>query len=328
MGIRVEHRPDQGTRAWIKEGLSVGHRSKKAVLTALFGNLGIAVFKIAAALASGSSSMLAEGYHSVSDTFNQILLLYGLKASEKPADKEHPFGHGKEQFFWSFVVAVVLFGIAGGLSVFEGIHKFRHPQPIKNMGLNYLAVGVAVFFESFSFRLAFRNVRAEMRREGHGGFLEALRKSKDPTNLTVFVEDSLALAGLLIAGLAITLVHLTGILLLDACASVLIGVLLMGFALYLAFETRMLLVGEAVTSYRRRKILQAIRSFEGVEDVISLKTMHLSSDEVLIAVEVDYRGGLCVEDVERINREIEKRIREILPRAKVYLEACSGKNSA
>ena len=297
------------------------HQSKKAVLAALFGNLGIAIFKFIAAFFSGSSSMLAEAYHSVSDTFNQVLLLYGLKASKKPADKEHPFGHGKEQFFWSFIVAVILFGIAGTLSIVEGYHKFRHPEPIKHIGLTYLAIAVALLFDGFALRIAFLNIKEEKRKEEHRSFFETLRKSKDPTNLTVFVEDSLAICGVLIAGVAITIVHFTGILIIDAIASIIIGIMLMVFALFLAFETRMLLVGEAVTPYRRRKILKIVQSFDEVEEILSLKTMHLSSDEVLVAMEIDYRDDMVVGDLEQINQEIEGKIIQIIPRAKVYLEA-------
>ncbi len=297
------------------------HQSKKAVLAALFGNLGIAVFKFIAALFSGSSSMLAEAYHSVSDTFNQVLLLYGLKASKKPADKEHPFGHGKEQFFWSFIVAMILFGIAGTLSILEGYHKFRHPEPIKQIGLTYMAIAVALLFDGFALRLAFLNIKEEMQKEEHRNFFETLRKSKDPTNLTVFVEDSLAIAGVLIAGVAITIVHFTQILIIDAIASIVIGAMLMVFALFLAFETRMLLVGEAVTPYRRKKILRIVRSFEGVEEILSLKTMHLSSDEVLVALEIDYKDDMIVDELEEINLEIEAKIKKIIPHAKVYLEA-------
>jgi cation diffusion facilitator family transporter len=299
----------------------VHHQSKKAVLAALFGNLGIAIFKFIAAFFSGSSSMLAEAYHSVSDTFNQVLLLYGLRASKKPADKEHPFGHGKEQFFWSFIVAMILFGIAGTLSIIEGYHKFRHPEPIKHIGLTYLAIAIAVLFEGLALRIAYLNIKEEMRREEHRSFFETLRRSKDPTNFTVFVEDSLAITGVLIAGIAITLVQLTDILIIDAIASIIIGAMLMVFALFLAFETRMLLVGEAVTPYKRKKILKVVRSFREVDDILSLKTMHLSSDEVLVALEIDYRDDMKVGDLEQINLEIENKIKEFIPRAKVYLEA-------
>lgn len=297
------------------------HRSKKAVIAALFGNLAIAVFKLIAALISGSSSMLAESYHSISDTFNQVLLLYGLKKSRKEPDERHRFGYGKEQFFWSFMVAILLFGVAGILSVREGYHKFLHPEPISSIGLAYLAIAVSIIFECYAFSIAVKNIKSEMRSEEHRNLIEAIKHSKDPTTLTVLFEDSLALTGLLIAGFAIALVHFTGILIIDAMASIVIGVLLMVFALFLAFETKKLLIGEAVTPLKRRRILKAVNSFDEVEEIISLKTMHLSSDEVLVTLEINYRDSLIVDELEKVNDRIEKKIKEIIPHAKVYLEA-------
>ena len=294
--------------------------SKKAVLAALFGNLGIAIFKLVAALMSGSSTMLAEGYHSVSDTFNQVLLLYGLKKSQKPPDKQHRFGHGKEQFFWSFMVAIVLFGIAGTLSIREGYHKFLNPEPISHIGLTYLAIGVAIVFESYAFRMAVKSIKAEIKAEEHKGIIEAVRHSKDPVTLTVLFEDALALVGLLIAAVAITLTHFTGILVIDAIASMIIGVLLMVFAAFLAFETKKLIVGEAVTPLKRKRILRAVNSFSEVEKIVSLKTMHLSPDEVLVTLEINYKDDLVVDELEKLNNRIEKKIKEIIPDAKIYLE--------
>jgi cation diffusion facilitator family transporter len=294
--------------------------TKKAVLAALFGNLGIAIFKLVAALMSGSSSMLAEVYHSVSDTFNQVLLLYGLKKSRRAPDKQHRFGHGKEQFFWSFMVAIVLFGIAGTLSIREGYHKFLNPEPIHHIGLTYLAIGVAIVFESFAFRFAVKSIRREIKAEEHTGIIEAIRHSKDPVTLTVLFEDALALAGLLIAAVAITLTHLTGILVIDAVASMIIGVLLMAFAAFLAFETKKLLVGEAVTPLKRKRILGAVYSFSQVEKIVSLKTMHFSPDEVLVTLEINYKDDLVTDELEELNNRIEKKIREIIPDAKIYLE--------
>jgi len=284
-------------------------KSKKAVVAALFGNLGIAVFKMVAAFFSGSSTMLAEGYHSLSDTLNQVLLLYGLKRSLKKPDKEHPFGHGKEQFFWSFVVAIILFGVAGTLSIREGLHKCQHPQPISHIGLMYL------------FKIAVQNISREMREEEYKNLFECIRKSKDQTNLTVFIEDLLALSGLLIAALAITVVYLTGILIIDAIASVIIGLLLMTFALFLAFESKGLLVGEGVTIKKRKEILQTVTSFPGVEKVISLKTMHLGPQEVLVTLEINYFDNITVAELEKINDRIESRIKKIIPDAIIYLEA-------
>ena len=294
--------------------------SKKAVIAALFGNLCIAVFKIIAALISSSSSMLAEGYHSISDTFNQVLLLYGLKKSRKQPDERHRFGYGKEQFFWSFMVAILLFGVAGTLSVREGYHKFLHPEPIHRIGLAYLAIAVAIIFETFAFRIAIRNIKREKNVEQYRSLIEAIKNSKDPITLTVLLEDSLALAGLFIAAAAITLVHLTGILVIDAIASIVIGVLLMVFALFLAFETKNLLLGEAVTPLKRRRILKAVNAFDEIENIISLKTMHLSSEEVLVTLEIDYRDGIIVDELEKLNDRIEGKIKEIIPNAKIYLE--------
>jgi len=295
--------------------------SKKAVLAALFGNLGIAVFKLVAALMSGSSSMLAEGYHSVSDTFNQVLLLYGLRRSRKAPDERHRFGHGKEQFFWSFMVAIILFGIAGTLSIREGYHKLQNPEPIHHIGLTYLAIAVGFIFESFALRIAIKNIKREVKAEQHKNIIEAMKHTKDPVTLTVLFEDSLAIVGLLIAAVAITLVHSTGILIIDAIASILIGILLMVFAVFLALETKMLLVGEAVTPLKRKKILKAVNSFSEVKEIISLKTMHFSPDEVLVTLEINYKDDLIVDELEELNDKIERKIREIIPKAKIYLEA-------
>ncbi len=296
------------------------NNSRKAVIAALFGNFGIAAFKLVAALFSGSSSMLAESYHSISDTFNQVLLLYGLRRSKKAPDESHPFGHGKEQFFWSFMVAILLFGVAGTLSIKEGYHKLLNPEPIRSIGLVYLAIAVGIIFESYAFRIALRNIKKEMKIEKHKNLIEGIKRSKDPTTLTVLIEDTLALAGLLIAAVAIALVQLTGVLIIDAIASIVIGVLLMVFALFLAYETKNLLVGEAVTPLKRRKILKVVNSFKEVKKVISLKTMHLSSDEVLVTLEINYQDDIIVDELEKVNDRIERKIKKIFHNAKIYLE--------
>lgn len=297
------------------------HRSKKAVVAALFGNLGIAIFKLVAALFSGSSSMLAESYHSMSDTLNQVLLLHGLKRSQREPDECHRFGYGKEQFFWSFMVAMILFGVAGTLSIREGYRKFLHPEPISHLGLTYMAIAVGLIFDGYAFSIALRSIRREMKSEECRNLIDAVKQSRDPTILTVFFEDVVALSGLLIAALAIALVHFTGVLIIDAIASIIIGVLLMVFAVILALETKRLLVGEAVTPLKRSRILEAVLSFEEVKKVISLRTMHLSSEDVLVTLEISYQDDLIVEELEKVNDRIEKRIKDIIPKAKVYLEA-------
>jgi divalent metal cation (Fe/Co/Zn/Cd) transporter len=184
-----------------------------------------------------------------------------------------------------------------------------------------MAIAVGLAFDGYAFSIAIRNILAEMREEKHPSFFQGLIHSKDPTSLTVFVEDLLALIGLMIAGAAITLVWLTGILVIDAVASIIIGALLMVFALLLAYEIKEMLVGEAVTPGKRRKILKAVRSFPQVERIISLKTMHLGPNDVLVTLEINYRDDLIVDALENLNDKIEARILEILPEARVYLEA-------
>ena len=294
--------------------------NKKAVFAALIANLCIAVFKFVAALLSGSSSMLAEAYHSVSDTFNQVLLLIGLKASRRKPDAGHPFGHGKEQFFWSFMVAIILFAVAGGLSIKEGYEKLLHSEPITKIGLAYMAIAVGLFFESIALRMAIRSIKAEMKREKHDNFFCAIRDSKDPTTLTVLFEDSLALVGLVIAAVALALVQLTGELLIDAIASIVIGTLLMVFAFFLAVETKKLLIGEGISTLKRSKIIEAVTSFDEVVRVIRFKSMHLSSDDVLLVLEIEYRDGLVVEELEKVNNRIEERIKALIPNVRIYLE--------
>ncbi len=296
------------------------HDNKRAVIAALIANLCIAVFKIVAALLSRSSTMLAEAYHSISDTFNQVLLLIGLKASRRKPDAGHPFGHGKEQFFWSFMVAIILFAIAGGLSIREGYHKLLHPEPITKAWLAYLAIAVGIFFESIALRMAIQSIKAEMKKEKHENFFCAIRDSKDPTTLTVLFEDSLALVGLVIAAVAIALVQITGALIIDAIASIVIGTLLMVFAFFLAVETKKLLIGEGVSALKRTQVIKAVNDFDEVVRVIRLKSMHLSSDDVLIVAEIEYKEGLLVQDLEKINNSIEIKIKDILPNARVYLE--------
>jgi divalent metal cation (Fe/Co/Zn/Cd) transporter len=219
------------------------------------------------------------------------------------------------------MVAIMLFGIAGMLSVREGYHKILHPEPISHLGLNYLALGFAFVFEIFAFRIAIRNIKKEMKREKYQSFWKAIQNSKDPTTLTVLFEDFLALLGLLIAAIGISLVHFTGLLIIDGFASILIGALLMVFAVFLAFETKKLLVGEAVSRSNREKILDAVKSFPEIRKLISLKTMHLSSEEVLVALEVNYRDDLKSDDIEKLNDRLEEEIMKIIPDAKVYIEA-------
>lgn len=295
--------------------------SRTAVFAALFGNLAIAVFKLIAAIMSGSSAMLAEAYHSFCDTFNQVFLLIGIWRSKKPPDKAHPFGYGKEQFFWAFIVALMLFGIAGGLSIREAYHKFRHPEPLGDVTLSFVVLGFAFVVEAIALAVAVKQFRQEMRKEGLKNLIEGIRYTRDPAVLTVVFEDTLALVSILIAFASILLSVKTGNPMFDACGSLIIGVLLMLFALVLANEHKKSLIGEAVTPYRRRKILDVICEVPEVNQVVALRTLQMGPRNTIVAADINLDDDLVTDQIESVIDRIEERIREILPAAVCYIEA-------
>jgi cation diffusion facilitator family transporter len=294
--------------------------SKPAVIAALVGNLAIAVFKLIAALMSGSSAMLAEAYHSFSDTFNQVFLLVGIWRSKKPPDRLHPFGYGKEQFFWAFIVALMLFGIAGGLSIREAYHKFQHPEPLGDVTLGFIVLGVAFLVESIALLIALRQFRREMKSERFGHLVEGIQHTKDPAVLTVVFEDTLALVSIAVAFVCILLTVKTRNPLFDACGSLIIGILLMVFALILANENKKLLVGESVTPYRRRKVLEAIENIPEVNQVVRLRTLQMGPANAIVAAQVNLRDDLVTDQIETILDRMGAAIREVLPRAQCFIE--------
>jgi cation diffusion facilitator family transporter len=294
--------------------------TKRTVIAALFGNLGIALFKYAAAFITGSASMLAEAYHSTSDTFNQLFLLLGMKLSKKEPDEQHPFGYGKEQFFWSFIVAVILFGVAGTLSIREGISKIGHPTPLHNLGWSFAAIFVGILLEGYALRFAFIELVKSQKEEKYPTIWKTIKHSKDPSLLTVFFEDTLAIAGLLVASIGIALTILTHNPVFDAIASLVIGILLMVFAFVLGYEVKKLIIGESISKRKKRLIRDAVESFDEVNKILSLKTMHLSSDAVIVAMEVKFKSNIDIREIEKINDKIEAKIKEIVPKAKCYIE--------
>ncbi len=303
-----------------------GHSSGLVLIGAIAANLGIAVSKFVAAAITGSSSMLSEGIHSLVDTGNGALLLLGEKRSRRPADDEHPFGHGKELYFWSLVVAITIFGIGGGMAVYEGIEHIVHPRAIENVGWNYAVLLVAILFEGGSWFLAFRAFRAQA--AGKGTW-QALQSSKDPSVYTVLLEDSAAIAGLVVALCGVTLGHLFGWTLADGVASIVIGLLLAAVAVFLAIESRGLLVGEAMD----REAVQSIRAIAAddpdVETVLPPLTMQLSPSEVLLNLEVRFRAGLDVRELEAVVARLEDGIRAKHPEVhKMFIEASSLREAA
>lgn len=299
--------------------------SYKVVIAALVGNLGVAVSKYAAAALTGSPAMLAEAFHSTADTGNEFLLLLGRKRSRRPPDPQHPFGHGRELYFWAFIVAMSVFAVGGGLSIYEGITRIFHPNPLEDPTWNYVVLGVATIFESASWMFAYREL---IRRRKSGQSLwRVIQASKDPSVYTVFVEDSAALIGLGIAFLGVLLSHIYRAPALDAAASILIGVLLVVAAAALAKETGGLLVGESADPEQVEDLRRMIAMENAVEHVGDVLTAQLSPDEIFLVADIGFRDGLRTEELERSIDNIEQRIRSKYPSVtRIFFEAESFKN--
>lgn len=292
--------------------------SKTAVVAAIVGNLVIAAGKFAAATITGSSAMIAEGIHSLVDTGNGALLLLGIKRSTQPPDEEHPFGHGKALYFWSLIVAMSIFGIGGGMSVYEGITHIQHPSPLENPTWNYVVLGFAFVVEAVSFRVAVREFNKA--RKGMRPF-EFIRRSKDPSLFTVVFEDAAAMLGLIVAFLGVFFGHLFENPYFDGAASIVIGLILMGVAWLLAVETKGLLLGESADPEVRQRIVEMLEADEAVERVTDLLTMYMGPHDLLVNVGVQFRRGLHAETVHRAIHRIEERLRAEMPEIqRVYVE--------
>jgi cation diffusion facilitator family transporter len=287
-----------------------------AVLGALFANALITVLKFIAAGMTGSSGMMAEALHSLADTTNQVFLLLGLRFYRRPASEKHPFGYGKERFFWSFIAAVFIFGVGATYAIYEGIVKLSHPHPPENFGWAYGVLAASFLIESGSIALAIYQEVREARHEGMT-FSEYLRESKDPTAKTVLFEDSAALVGIVVAaaGLYLTEHHSGpgGGAYWDGVASITIGVVLAIVAFALARSSRGLLLGEAATEKSREAIRQAILAHPNVCEVIELLTMHLAPKQILINAHVNFRDELANADIQQTIDEVEQNIKAAEP---------------
>lgn len=295
--------------------------SPKAVYAAIVGNFAIAVTKFVAAAFTGSSAMLAEGVHSLVDTGNGGLILLGLRRSRKPPDQSHPFGHGKELYFWTFVVAILIFAVGGGISIYEGIKHLQHPEPVTDPIWAYGVLLAAMVFEGYAWSVAYKQFGKE---RGEMRLFPAVRASKDPTTFTVLFEDSAAMLGLVVAFVGILLGQLTGNLYLDGAASVLIGIILMVVAAFLAYESRGLLLGEGADP----RTLESIHAIAGgdpaVAEVVRALTMHFGPWEVLLALEVRFRQGLSAGEVAAAVDRLDRTLREQLPQVRhIFIEAQS-----
>ena len=281
-------------------------------MAALIGNSLIAVSKFVVGFLTSSAAMIAEAFHSVADSGNQVLLLRGIYVSQSAPTVRHPFGRGKEVYFWSLMVAVMLFVAGGVLAVQRGIDAIQHPHEISNFTPNYIVLGAAIVIEGFTFRVAFKHFNAV---RGSRGIWRSMRETKDSALLVVLLEDSAAMLGLLIALIGLALAQSTGDEVWDGVASVAIGILLGVVAVVLAIETRQLLVGEAAGRRDRAALRMSVLSLPEVETVGRLLTMHMGPEEILVNLEVDLADGLTDHAVEQAVHRIESEIRKVLPGA-------------
>ena len=293
--------------------------SKKVIYAALVGNALIAVTKFAAAAMSGSSAMFSEGIHSVVDTGNQVLLLHGIRKARKPPCDRFPFGHGKEIYFWSFAVAILIFAVGSGVSLYEGIIHTIHPEPMSNPMVNYIVLGLAMLFEGAAWFFAFTEFK---KAKGQWGFIEAVQRGKDPTMFVVLFEDSAAMLGIVVAFLGVLLVDLTGILIFDGIASIIIGLILGGTAVWLAYETKGLLIGESANEMVIKGIREIILKYDGIDNVNEVLTMHMGPDFVLVNVSIDFKDNFKTGDLEGMIALMDTDIKNSFPIVKrIFVEA-------
>ena len=293
--------------------------SKLAVFGAIAANAAIAAMKFVGAAATGSSAMLSEGIHSLVDTGDGVLLLVGMRLANRPADERHPFGYGKELYFWSLIVAVLIFGVGGGVSIYEGVLRLIDPRALDDAGWSYAILAAAAVFESASLAISVRQFKQSI---GDEPFWESLRTSKDPTLYTVIAEDSAALAGLAAAAIGIFGSHTLNMPAFDAGASIVIGLLLCGVSTLLIVQARRLLVGEAVDT----EVAEAIRAIAQGEPSVHRAgwplTMHLGPDDVLLARDAEFKAGVSAAEVSRAVNRIEAAVRQRFPEiGRIYIES-------
>ena len=282
--------------------MSAPTTSNRTLVIALLANLGIAASKFVAAALTGSSAMLTEGIHSVVDSTNQLLLMWGRRQSRKPPDKRHPLGYGRELYFWSFVVAVLVFALGAGVSVYEGIIHLGRPEKEMSPLVAYIVLGVAFLLEGWSTLEAFQEFSAA---KGKLGWFEAIRRSKDPPSFIVLLENGAAMAGIVVAALGVFLAHYTGKSYYDGGASIVIGIILGLTALLLAYESKGLLIGEAADPDLVKAMRKLACSKKGVVGVGHVLTVHSSPEIITAMINVDFDDSISAADVERIVCEIE-----------------------
>lgn len=296
--------------------------SKKAIYAALVGNSLIAITKFAASAYTGSSAMFSEAVHSLVDTGNQLLLLYGLKRSKRPADRQHPFGYGMEEYFWAFVVAILIFGLGAGISFYEGLNRVMDPHELTSPYVNYIVLSLAIVFEGAAWSVAYREFR---KGKGKRGWMSEIRHSKDPTKFTILFEDSAAMLGLVVAMIGIALAQYLHMPALDGAAAIVIGLILATTAGLLAYECKGLLIGEAASPEVIVSIRKTVSAQEGVDSVNEVLTMHLGPEDILANLSLDFADGLSADEVEAATTRLEQAIKAEHPQIKrIFIEAQSA----
>lgn len=293
--------------------MSAATTSTRTLVVALLANLGIAASKFVAAAVTGSSAMLTEGVHSVVDSTNQLLLMWGRRAAKRPPDRIHPFGYGRELYFWSFVVAVLVFSLGAGVSVYEGIIHIVHPEPAVSPIVAYAVLLIAFLLEGWSTLEAYRDFK---RAKGTLGWLQAVRQSKDPPAFIVLLENGAAMAGIIAAAAGLMLSQLTGNPFFDGAASVLIGIILGFTAALLAYESKGLLIGEAADPDLVRSLHELALGMPGVVGVGDVLTSHSSPDQITVMMNVDFDDEIRAREVERVVCRVEEEARERWPQVR------------
>lgn len=299
--------------------------TKKVVFAAILGNVLVAIAKFVAAAMTGSSAMLSEGVHSLVDTGNEGLLLYGMKRAARPADSHFPFGHGKEIYFWSFVVALLVFALGAGVSFYEGVYHLRHPQPVEDPLVNYIVIGFSILFEGYSWSVGMREFS---HKKGARGYRDAINRAKDPTTFTVLFEDTAALLGLVVALLSVILGQVTGSPYFDGVASIIIGLILALTAFWLSRETKGLLIGESAN----REVVDGIRAIieqnVEVERINEILTMHVGPEYILVNISLHIGNGVNRANVHAVFERIDDGVKQKFPKVKrVFIESERSNNT-
>ncbi|AZO04367.1 MULTISPECIES: cation diffusion facilitator family transporter [unclassified Mesorhizobium] len=288
-----------------------GHSgSRRVIYAALAGNLAIAVTKFAAAAFTGSSAMLSEGVHSLVDTGNGTLLLYGMHRAARPPDQTHPLGHGRELYFWSFIIALLVFALGAGISFYEGVIHIMAPEPVVNAKVNYIVLGLSFLFEGSSWLVALKEFR---RQKGRQGWLQAVQSSKDPSVYTVLFEDSAALLGLIVAFAGILAAELLEIPELDGVGSIGISIILGATAAFLARESKGLLIGEPASPEAQRQVLAIAQEDPAVQRANGILSVHVGPEEIVAGLSIEFEDHLTAPDIEACVERLEARLKKEMP---------------